>query len=107
MTGNIVLCVITGNIGLCVITGNTVFSVVPKLVQKNLFEINLKKLFLICSTKLKILDCEWEKNNNGRGREVSVTQALLLHKHFCYSSISQAMLRHQLLIFNRIFIIST
>jgi len=38
---------------LYVITGNVLYLVVPKLVQKNLFEINLKKLFLIRCTKLK------------------------------------------------------
>jgi len=38
---------------LCVITGNVLSSVVPKLGQKNLFEINLKKIFLIHCTKLK------------------------------------------------------
>jgi hypothetical protein len=32
---------------ICVITGNSLFAVVPKLGQKYLLEINLKKLFLI------------------------------------------------------------
>jgi hypothetical protein len=38
---------------LCVIAGNSLFAEMPKLGQKNLFEINLKKLFLIHCKKLK------------------------------------------------------
>ena len=38
--------------------------------------------------KLKILDFEWEKNNDRRGIETSVREALLLQKHICLKSTS-------------------
>ena len=43
---------------LCVIAGNILFAVVPKLGQQNLFEINLKKLFLINHKNSKLLDLQ-------------------------------------------------
>ena len=62
---------------LCVTAGNSLFAVVLKLGQKNLFEINNKKIILIHRKNSKRLDLVWENNNDGRGREISVTEALM------------------------------